>query len=53
MSREQVAAALGCSLATVVRHETGRTQRITFERLVAIAKVTGQPLDYFMDGAAA
>lgn len=53
MSREQVAAALGCSLATVVRYETGRTTRITAARLVEIARATGKPVTFFFEAAPA
>ena len=53
MSREQVAVALGLSLATIVRYETGRTKRISFGTLLAIGQVTEHPLEFFMDGAAA
>jgi transcriptional regulator with XRE-family HTH domain len=53
LSREQVAVGLGVSLATVVRYETGRTKRISFETLLAIGRVTEQPLDFFMEGLAA
>jgi transcriptional regulator with XRE-family HTH domain len=53
LSQEQLARELGCSPGTVFRNETGRTKQISFERLVSIAKVTGQPLEYFMDEAAA
>lgn len=49
LSREQVAAALDVSLSTVVRIETGRTQRISLETLVTIARVTEKPLSYFME----
>lgn len=53
LSREAVAAALGVSLATVVRMETGRTKRITTDTLVTIANVTGKPLSYFLGTVAA
>jgi transcriptional regulator with XRE-family HTH domain len=53
LSREQVAAALGCSLSTVVRYETGRTKRIGVETLVRIGNATGKPLHFFIEGIAA
>lgn len=53
MSREQVAAELGVSLSTVVRYETGRTQRISTDTLLAIAKATKQPLSFFLGKVAA
>lgn len=53
LSREQLAAHLGVSLATVVRMETGRTQRISVESLLKIGEATGKPLAWFLNGAAA
>lgn len=53
VSREAMAAALGVSLATLVRYETGRTQRISAQQLVVIGKMTGKPLTYFLGRAAA
>lgn len=53
LSREQLAAALGVSLSTVVRYETGRTDRIQMATLLGIAKATKQPLTYFLGKAAA
>lgn len=49
LSREQLAVALGCSLSTIVRHETGRTQRIGTSRLFLIAKTTGKPIAWFFE----
>lgn len=53
LSREQVAAALGVSLSTVVRWETGRTKRISLDTLLGIASATGHDLGYFMSGGVA
>lgn len=53
LSREMLAAELGVSLATVVRLETGRTKRVSTDRLLAVAKATRQPLSYFLGGEAA
>lgn len=53
LSREQVAGALGVSLSTVVRYETGRTQRISMETLLAIGRATDQPLSFFIGTKAA
>lgn len=53
LSREQVAAGLGVSLSTVVRYETGRTQRISTDTLLEIARVTRKPLSFFLGKAAA
>jgi transcriptional regulator with XRE-family HTH domain len=53
LSREQVAAALGVSLSTIVRYETGRTTRIATATLLEIAKVTQKPLSFFLGQAAA
>jgi transcriptional regulator with XRE-family HTH domain len=53
MSREQLAGALSVSLSTIVRYETGRTQRIPTSTLLAIAKATRQPLSYFLGKVAA
>jgi transcriptional regulator with XRE-family HTH domain len=53
LSRETLAGALDVSLATLVRYETGRTQRISAEMLIAISKATGKPLAYFLGKVAA
>lgn len=53
LSRETLAGDLGVSLATVVRYETGRTKRLSADRLIEIAKATGKPLSYFLGKAAA
>lgn len=53
LTREQLAAKLGVSLATVVRLETGRTTRVTTDRLLAVAKATKQPLSFFLGKVAA
>lgn len=53
LSREQVAGALGVSLSTIVRYETGRTQRISTDTLLEIARVTRKPLSFFLGKAAA
>lgn len=53
LSREGLAAALGVSLATIVRYETGRTKRISTDTLLEIAKATKQPLSYFLGTVAA
>lgn len=47
LSREQVAAGIGSSLATVVRMETGRTRRISTERISALSSTTGKPVAWF------
>lgn len=52
LSREQVAVALGITLSTVVRWETGRTKRIAIESVAALAELTGYPLGFFLNGAA-
>lgn len=52
-SREQVAAGLGVSLVTVVRMESGRTKRISAERLVQLGALTNKPLSFFLGKAAA
>lgn len=53
LSREKLAAELGVSLATVVRLETGRTTRVSTDRLLAVAKATKQPLSFFLGKVAA
>lgn len=53
LSREQLAGSLGVSLATLVRYETGRTERISMRRVQAIAKATNHPLSYFLEETAA
>ena len=53
LTREQMAVKLGVSLATVVRLETGRTRRVSTDRLIDIAKATKQPLSYFLGKVAA
>lgn len=53
LSREKLAAELGVSLATIVRLETGRTARVSTERLLGVAKATKRPLTYFLGKAAA
>lgn len=53
MSREGLAGRLGVSLATVIRLETGRTQRISTDTLVGIAKATKKPLSFFLGKVAA
>lgn len=53
LSREQLAGHLGVSLSTVVRLETGRTQRITLATLALVAAATNRPLSYFIDPVAA
>jgi transcriptional regulator with XRE-family HTH domain len=49
LSRELLAGKVGVSLATVVRYETGRTQRVSLELLVKIAEATGKPLVWFFE----
>ena len=49
LSRELLAGKVGVSLATVVRYETGRTQRISLELLVKIAAATGKPVIWFLE----
>lgn len=53
LSREQLAGELGVSLATVVRMETGRTKRVSADRLLEVARVTRKPLSFFLGKAAA
>jgi transcriptional regulator with XRE-family HTH domain len=53
MKREHLAVALGVSLSTIVRWETGRTNRISVNTVAAIAKATGKPLPFFFEEAAA
>lgn len=53
LSREQLASALGVSLSTVVRYETGRTQRISTDTLLEIARATRKPLSFFLGQVAA
>ena len=50
LTREQLAVALGVSLSTVVRYETGRTDRIPMKTLYRLAQSTGKPLDWFFSG---
>lgn len=52
LSRMDVALALGVSMSTVVRIETGRAD-INYTRLVALARLTEKPLTFFLDEAAA
>lgn len=47
-----VAVALGVSMSTVVRIETGRAD-INYSRLVNLARLTEKPLAFFLDEAAA
>jgi transcriptional regulator with XRE-family HTH domain len=47
LSREHLAGKIGVSLATVVRYETGRTQRISISLLGKIAQATGKPVVWF------
>lgn len=53
LTREQMAVALNVSLSTVVRYETGRTQNISAEKLLEVARVTKKPLSFFLKAAAA
>ena len=55
LSREHLAWKIEVSLATLVRYETGRTQRISAARLARIAAATGKPIGWFFenDGLAA
>lgn len=53
MSREQAAVALGVSLRTFARWETGESQQLTATRLQQIAAVLGKPLAYFLSEVAA
>lgn len=53
LSREQVAAALGVSLSTVIRYETGPASRLSVDRLRELAVITKRPLAFFLDEAAA
>lgn len=53
LSREQLAGALGVSLSTIVRYETGRTQRISVRTVSSIAVATDQPMAFFLGEAAA
>jgi transcriptional regulator with XRE-family HTH domain len=53
LSREELAAALGVSLVTVVRIETGRTMNVSAVRLLGIAKATKKPLAFFLGKAEA
>lgn len=47
LSREQVAQALGLSMSTIIRIETGRAD-IGYRRLVALAELTGKPVGFFV-----
>lgn len=47
LTAEQMAPLIGVTLATIYRHETGKTKQIGFARLVRIAEVTGKPLSWF------
>ena len=53
LKREPLAVKLGISVSTLRNYETGRTQRITYEMLVAIARETEKPLSYFVADVAA
>lgn len=53
LSREQVAVALGVSLSTVIRYETGPASRLSVDRLRELASITNRPLSFFLDEAAA
>lgn len=53
LTREKLAGELNVSLSTIVRLETGRTQRISAETLMKIAVVTKKPLSYFLGQVAA
>lgn len=50
LTREQMAPMVGVTLRTLARYESGETQRISVVMLLRIARVTGQPLTYFLNG---
>jgi transcriptional regulator with XRE-family HTH domain len=52
LTREELAVALGVSLSTVVRYETGRTEP-TYSKLARVARATKQPVAFFVGKAAA
>lgn len=49
LSRELLAGMIGVSFATLVRYETGRTQRTSLETLAKIAEATDKPLVWFFE----
>jgi transcriptional regulator with XRE-family HTH domain len=53
LAREPLAVKLGISVSTLRNYETGRTQRISYEMLAAIALETGKPLSFFVSEVAA
>lgn len=53
LSQQAMAVAMGVSVSTVVRYESGRTKRITADKLLDVARVTRKPLSYFLGRAAA
>jgi transcriptional regulator with XRE-family HTH domain len=53
LKREPMAVKLGISVSTLRNYETGRTQRISYQTLAAIARETGKPLSFFVEEVAA
>lgn len=53
LTRERLAVKLNVSASTLRNYETGRTQRISYQMLVSIARETGKPLSYFVAEVAA
>ena len=53
LTRERMAPMIGVTLRTLVRYETGETQRISVNALVQIAEATGKPLSFFFEEVAA
>lgn len=50
LTMEKMAPQLGVTLRTLSRWESGETQRISVAMVAAIARLTGKPLAYFVNG---
>lgn len=53
LTRERLAVKLNVSSSTLRNYETGKTQRISYAMLAAIARETGKPISYFVAEVAA
>jgi len=53
LTAEQIAPMLGVTMGTVLRWERNEIKRLSYDQLVSIARVTGKPLSYFTEKAAA